>query len=512
MSTLNRSLSIAPPPDLPKNEKLGLAILSIGLLSMIVALAAHSPSPVIPFLLSGFFMVTGVVIFASKKKDLKSVAQISLFIGVVSGLFLFVKGDFLNDVILSVFTFGFLIAGGLIYILTKYKSQPGAIQNNGIYHSILTKKNGTLGWILGIVITGFYVVLYWYPSLLHGLIMAADPVMYALFGRKGITYGQNGEIFYNQWLLYGLFYTIAVLLMGFRFILKYRHNKYMIIRTISVMAAQTLFAFLIPNILAALNHQELYFHYFWPLDYDVLFPDNFNYILSGGKLGHFFFWWSLVIAFIAVPILTYFYGKRWYCSWVCGCGGLAETAGDPFRHLSDKSLKAWQIERILIYAVLAAITITTILVLADWQLHFLPGDSSRYLQKAYGFVIGQVFAGVIGVGFYPIMGSRIWCRFGCPQAAILGILQKYFSRFRITTNGGQCISCGNCSTYCEMGIDVRWYAQREQNFARASCVGCGVCSAVCPRGVLKLENGPLQNKTDLQNNRFHISALEPAND
>jgi polyferredoxin len=26
--------------------------------------------------------------------------------------------------------------------------------------------------------------------------------------------------------------------------------------------------------------------------------------------------------------------KRWYCSWVCGCGGLAETAGDSYRHLS----------------------------------------------------------------------------------------------------------------------------------------------------------------------------------
>ena len=93
-------------------------------------------------------------------------------------------------------------------------------------------------------------------------------------------------------------------------------------------------------------------------------------------------------------------------------------------------------------------------------------------------------------GFYPLLGNRVWCRFGCPQAAILGLLQRFFSRFRITTNGGQCMSCGNCSTYCEMGIDVRAYAQRGENIVRASCVGCGVCAAVCPRGVLKLENGP----------------------
>ena len=74
------------------------------------------------------------------------------------------------------------------------------------------------------------------------------------------------------------------------------------------------------------------------------------------------------------------------------------------------------------------------------------------------------------------------------MAAILGLFQRFKSKFRITTNGGQCISCGNCSTYCEMGIDVRAYAQKGENIFRASCVGCGVCSAVCPRGVLNLEN------------------------
>ena len=51
-----------------------------------------------------------------------------------------------------------------------------------------------------------------------------------------------------------------------------------------------------------------------------------------------------------------------------------------------------------------------------------------------------------------------------------------------------CISCGLCSKYCEMGIDVRAYAQANESFTRASCVGCGLCAEVCPRGVLKLEN------------------------
>ncbi|MFT5437869.1 MAG: Pyruvate/2-oxoacid:ferredoxin oxidoreductase delta subunit, partial [Ulvibacter sp.] len=83
-----------------------------------------------------------------------------------------------------------------------------------------------------------------------------------------------------------------------------------------------------------------------------------------------------------------------------------------------------------------------------------------------------------------------------PMAAILGMQQRLFSKFRITTNGGQCISCGNCSTYCEMGIDVRAYAQKGENIVRSSCVGCGVCSAVCPRGVLNLENDSMNGRID----------------
>jgi polyferredoxin len=52
----------------------------------------------------------------------------------------------------------------------------------------------------------------------------------------------------------------------------------------------------------------------------------------------------VLVMLVAFPLLAYAFGKRFYCSWVCGCGGLANTAGEPFRHLSSKSAKAWRIE------------------------------------------------------------------------------------------------------------------------------------------------------------------------
>jgi ferredoxin-type protein NapH len=371
-----------------------------------------------------------------------------------------------------------IVIGILGYSHALYSTKIDGIKNTGVMFRSLSNR-GIWGYFTAVILTGFYVCLYWFPEYLQGLIRFFEPLSQFLRSRPS-----------DQWFVYGTFYTLAVLLLGTKFIYKYRHNRYQIIRTISVMFFQLIFSFLIPIWMVKMNQPEFYFSYFWPLKYNYLFPDTIDWLKNSSHLGIFLVFWGLMMTFIATPVLTYFFGKRWYCSWVCGCGALAETAGDSFRTLSDKSLKAWKIERYLIYSVLVFITLTTILLWANsiYKGEIL-GSFSMKFSKTYSFLIGSMFSGVIGTGFYPIFGNRVWCRFGCPQAAILGIFQKYFSRFRITTNGGQCISCGNCSTHCEMGIDVKAYAQRGQDIVRASCVGCGICSAVCPRGVLKLENG-----------------------
>ena len=372
---------------------------------------------------------------------------------------------------------GGIAAGALLYF-RRHLRRPAGIDNDGLWFSSATAK-GALGWAMGVAFTGFYVLLYWFPHALAGLVALFDPLS------DWIGYPEGVDS--RRWVMYGSFYTFAVLVMGVRALARYRHSRYHVVRTFSVMFFQLGFAFVIPYLLVRLNQPEFYPHYFWPLKYDYLWPG------AAGWLTTAMFAFAAFMIFVATPVLTYFFGKRWYCSWVCGCGGLAETAGDPFRHLSDNSLRAWRIERWVIHAVLVLVVATTGLLWLDAATGLLGGFSGVFASW-YGFGIGLVFSGVVGVGFYPLMGNRVWCRFGCPMAAILGIQQKFFSRFRITTNGGQCISCGNCSTYCEMGIDVRWYAQRGQNVIRASCVGCGVCASVCPRGVLRLENGPREGR------------------
>ena len=394
---------------------------------------------------------------------------------------------------------GSLLTGMMVFGVSTYAGESDGIKNNGIWTNSLTNR-GLLAWVSGVVITGFYIELYWYPELLGlnsegvntGMIAFFDPLSYAIKGAPA-----------SQWFVYGTIYTICIVGLGVKFVFKYIHNRYQFWRTISVMAAQLFLAYFIPEILEGMNQDQPYFakdlKYFWPLNYYFFEDWHLNNMTdqASGAMGMFYMVWGILGFTVLTPIITYFVGKRWYCSWVCGCGGLAETAGDPFRHLSDKSIKSWKLERWLIHGVLVYISVVTAVVLYAYFTNsssFLGLDVYTYFRRPYAFLIGAAFSGIIGVGFYPLLGNRVWCRFGCPMAAYMGIVQRFKSKFRITTNGGQCISCGNCSVYCEQGIDVRSYAQKGQNIVRSSCVGCGVCSAVCPRGVLKLENGPLENR------------------
>lgn len=485
--------------------------------------------------------------------------KIAIILGVI-GLFLMalalVSINFPNKSLVLTASLALIAFGTIIYSREAYLTKQEGIKNDGTWFKSISSR-GIWGWFVGLVLTGFYIVLYFFPKFLGlgmdgaantGLISLFDPLSQLLSGRNA-----------SQWFVYGTLYTLAILAFGYKFLLKYRHNRYQRLRTISVMFFQLAFAFLIPEFMYVMNSDLPYYDLksIWPLNYYIFDEWSVKAFLSSGSIGLALLIFGIVSIFVITPILTYKYGKRWYCSWVCGCGGLAETAGDSFRHLSNKKLYAWRIERWLIHLVLVFSIIMTSamiytylgydkndfwltrgvfisLVIGFLTLIFVGvlafkgkelGKDVKYgaigffavialllimhftgttdklfyfksgtLRSAYGFYIGSIFSGVIGTGFYPILGSRVWCRFGCPMAAILGFQQRLFSKFRITTNGGQCISCGNCSTYCEMGIDVRAYAQKGENIVRSSCVGCGICSAVCPRGVLKLENDSMKGR------------------
>src|SRR5690606_7374749 len=112
-----------------------------------------------------------------------------------------------------------------------------------------------------------------------GLVALFDPLSKLLNGGPA-----------SQWFVYGTLYTLAILIFGFKFILKYRHNKYEIIRTCSVMFFQLGFAFLIPELMARLNSDSFKLPYYdlkniWPLNYYNFEQYRVDEFISAGDVG-----------------------------------------------------------------------------------------------------------------------------------------------------------------------------------------------------------------------------------
>jgi ferredoxin-type protein NapH len=336
-----------------------------------------------------------------------------------------------------------------------------------------TRSRGVFAYAIALLLMAFYVDLYFSDHLAPVATLLHLP---------------------SKWLLYGAIYSIAMIGGAIAYLRKHGNSNYNRARIAVNLLVQIVFAFSLPLIMPWFGGREAYLSYYWPLSWYDLHP---------GTLASEPLWLALYAvlgALIAAPILAVIFGKRWYCSWICGCGGLANTFGDPWRHLTSKSTSSWRFEKYAVHTVLALAVISTALLFVD---HFLGDQHETFrtfvsghewsMKRLYGLIVGSILSGVLGTGLYPILGPRVWCRNFCPMAAMLGLWQK-LGRFRIRVKPDMCISCGNCTTYCEMGIDVRSYAQANQSFTRSSCVGCGMCAHVCPRGVLKLENTPIFSK------------------
>ncbi|MGI8598030.1 MAG: hypothetical protein ACR2KB_02125, partial [Chitinophagaceae bacterium] len=76
---------------------------------------------------------------------------------------------FFLTIILGMFTLG-----AVSYALPYYRG-PAGIRNNGIMFKNMTNRR-TIAWIFAIVLTGFYIIIYWFPWMFEGLILVFDPL------------------------------------------------------------------------------------------------------------------------------------------------------------------------------------------------------------------------------------------------------------------------------------------------------------------------------------------------
>ena len=217
--------------------------------------------------------------------------------------------------------------------------------------------------------------------------------------------------------------------------------------------------------------------YAWPLFFYTFF----------GSPNQVWIVWGAILSFVLIPVLVLFHGKR-YCSWICGCGGLAETLGDRWRHLAPKGKTSIHWEQMGTVVFLAAAAITVLTVASD--LITMVRRPAGVALEWYRLVADLWLVGILPVTLYPFFGGKVWCRFWCPLARMMQIFSAIFTRFAVSRfaiqSNEKCIACGECTRNCQVGIDVMNFALKQEPLTNgnSSCIGCGICVTVCPMDVL----------------------------
>jgi len=379
-----------------------------------------------------------------------------------------------DEVVLSVEGDERSLKNDVAFVLAGSEPPVGFLQRARIH------LENTWNWKRYLTLGLMFILIYSVYGFAKGLwpYRTASGAPLTLFGRPGAFW-------------YTVLYTVVMTVFGLQALKRWgidRNDRFQTGRYISLIGFQWLFFFLIPEALfqvlsrmpdapsyASQPWRSYGIIYAWPLFFHTFFdnPDRVWVI------------WGIVLAFGLIPLFVLWHGKR-YCSWVCGCGGLAETLGDRWRHLAPKGKTAIRWEAMNLPVLAAAVIITVAVLLKD-TIGLLSGPSDT-AKAWYSLIVDIWLVGIIPVTLYPFMGGKVWCRYWCPLAKLMHILGKWYGKFKILSDE-KCIACGECTRYCQVGIPVMNFAMKQEVLSNknSSCIGCGICVTVCPMDVLSFK-------------------------
>ncbi len=133
-------------------------------------------------------------------------------------------------------------------------------------------------------------------------------------------------------------------------------------RYLSLVAFQVVVLFGVPELLAPLVTTSAHHLYGigvpWPLRLESLAlpPEHAVWMGVGG-----------LVAFVAVPWMAVRHNER-FCSWACGCGGLAETVGDLWRELAPRGDVARRAEGAGVLVFVLAGLVSALVIADTWRL------------------------------------------------------------------------------------------------------------------------------------------------
>lgn len=205
----------------------------------------------------------------------------------------------------------------------------------------------------------------------------------------------------------------------------------------------------------------------WPLFPEVLW--------TTGKL----VLWYYVVSFIVLPIIVYLFGRRAWCSFVCGTAAQSETLGDMYRTRGPKA-KDVPLAFVIFKWALLIFTVA-------FSVYALTGNAGSSLYSTVLFIvyimlIRTFLLSAVNLLLMPKLGSRVWCRYFCPQGLVIGLISRV-GRFALVKDPVLCSGCGTCNRNCHMSVDITNGPSVNRS---GECVGCGICVELCPQKALSM--------------------------
>ncbi len=396
-------------------------------------------------------------------------------------------------ILAALFLVGLWIFGGQAGVAESFRAAGGAAAAGSLLALIVSGVRGNRWAWLGVSFLAAYSI--------YG---AKQPPGHEFWPYTGWGFEALSFLDRSWSFWYTVLYTLVMTVFGLQAMKRWgfdRRDRFQIWRYASLLGFQWLFFFLIPEFLfrwaveyrwvgEKLASDPVFAEQAWR-SYGIVYAWPLFFYTFFGNPHQIWIVWGVLLSFVIIPVLVLFHGKR-YCSWICGCGGLAETLGDRWRHLAPKGKASIRWEW-MNGAVLAAAAAVTLMMVTRDAVGIFRKPAGTGLDW-YHLIADVWLVGILPVTLYPFFGGKIWCRYWCPLAKMMNLISAFYvklgiSRFAIHAND-KCIACGECTRNCQVGIDVMNFAlkQEEINNANSSCIGCGICVTVCPMDTLS--SGP----------------------
>ena len=226
----------------------------------------------------------------------------------------------------------------------------------------------------------------------------------------------------------------------------------------------------------------------------------------------------------SVSILVTMIGGRWLCGWACHIGALQDASAWLLRKLGMQP-RLFR-TRLLGYVPVAVgaymfiwptfkrdVLLPTLTALRPgWAAWFdpvpaFPGFTTAWtsndlwdgLPNAW---ISVPFLLVCGSATVYFLGSRGFCRYGCPYGGMFK-LAEHLAPVRVRVNLDACDNCARCTAACSMGVRVHEEVRAFGRVVSNDCVKSLDCVSVCPTGAITFDPQRLRSSRASRSSTNH---------